>query len=242
MKLALLITTLVFATSSIAAPAVADRAMEIAGGVTPLTRDQFSASLARELATHFEIDGDLTIELARTWSAPSQVAANWKIEITDFPSVLASAMMIGCRVTADGVVVAQPTFVVRASLWRDVWATRLPLTYGAVFDPAVLEVRRVDALRERDAVRTSVGDRTYIFNRAIPAGRLLTWNDIARRPLVKKGEMVDVSASEGMLTVTMKAVAMENGSRGDTVTVRNPNSRKDFAALVVDENRVQIRF
>jgi hypothetical protein len=27
-----------------------------------------------------------------------------------------------------------------------------------------------------------------------------------------------------------------------TVTVRNPESRKDFAALVVSENRVQVRF
>jgi flagella basal body P-ring formation protein FlgA len=40
----------------------------------------------------------------------------------------------------------------------------------------------------------------------------------------------------------MKALAMENGSQGDTVTVRNPQSRKDFAAMVVDENRVQVRF
>jgi flagella basal body P-ring formation protein FlgA len=35
---------------------------------------------------------------------------------------------------------------------------------------------------------------------------------------------------------------MENGAQGDTVTVRNAESRKDFAAMVVSENRVQIRF
>jgi flagella basal body P-ring formation protein FlgA len=40
----------------------------------------------------------------------------------------------------------------------------------------------------------------------------------------------------------MKALAMENGARGDTITVRNPESRKDIAALVTDENRVQVRF
>jgi flagella basal body P-ring formation protein FlgA len=40
----------------------------------------------------------------------------------------------------------------------------------------------------------------------------------------------------------MKALAMENGAQGDTVTLRNPVSRKDFSALVVDENRVQVRF
>jgi flagella basal body P-ring formation protein FlgA len=40
----------------------------------------------------------------------------------------------------------------------------------------------------------------------------------------------------------MKALAMENGAQGDVVTVRNPESRKDFAAQVIDENRVQVRF
>jgi flagella basal body P-ring formation protein FlgA len=59
---------------------------------------------------------------------------------------------------------------------------------------------------------------------------------------VKKGDLVEVSASEGRLLVTLKALAMENGAQGDTVTVRNPESQKNFAAVVVDENRVQVRF
>jgi flagella basal body P-ring formation protein FlgA len=45
-----------------------------------------------------------------------------------------------------------------------------------------------------------------------------------------------------MLQITMKALALENGARGDTVTLRNPESQKNFAATVVDENRVQVRF
>ncbi|MCX6945752.1 MAG: flagella basal body P-ring formation protein FlgA [Opitutales bacterium] len=40
----------------------------------------------------------------------------------------------------------------------------------------------------------------------------------------------------------MKALALENGAQGDTVTLRNPESHKDFSALVIDENHVQVRF
>jgi flagella basal body P-ring formation protein FlgA len=76
----------------------------------------------------------------------------------------------------------------------------------------------------------------------VQAGRVLTWRDISRRPLVRKGDTVEVSAVDGALTITMKAVAMENGAQGDTVTIRNPDSRRDFSAQVVDENRVQVRF
>jgi flagella basal body P-ring formation protein FlgA len=59
---------------------------------------------------------------------------------------------------------------------------------------------------------------------------------------VRKGNLIEVAAIDGDLLITMKALAMESGAQGDTVTVRNPETRKDFSALVVDENRVQIRF
>lgn len=211
-------------------------------GPTPFARDLLLSELTRKLAAHFNLEGDLQLELLRAWTPPARVAAHWELQVLEFPSVASSSMMLRCRIVADAAPVTETTFVVRAQLWRDAWSTRQPLTIGGGFDPAMLEARRVDLFRDRDALPAAVGDRSYVFARAVPAGRLLTWRDVARRPLVKKGEMVEVSAVDGLLAVTMKAMAMENGAQGDTVTVRNPESRKDFAAMVIDENRVQVRF
>jgi len=208
----------------------------------PLARDQLLAALTRELTAHFNPEGELQLELVRPWSPPARVAGSWAVEVLEYPAVLSASMLVRCRLHADGAPVAETPLVLRASLMSDVWLTRVPLTGGALFDPAQLEARRIDLLRERNAVPVAVGDRSYIFARAVPAGRLLTWHDIGRRPLVRKGGLVDVSAAEGQLVITMKALAMENGAQGDTVTVRNPESQKSFAAVVVDENRVQVRF
>ena len=215
---------------------------EAPANALPLTRDALLASLAHDLTAHFNLEGDLDLELLRSWTPPAQVAANWSVNVVEYPSLAGSSMIVRCRVMADGALVAEPTLIVRATLWRDAWVARSPLTINGTFDPAVLETRRVDLFRERDALPAAVGDHSYIFTRGVSAGRLLTWRDISRRPLVKKGEMVEVSAVEGPLVVTMKALAMENGAQGDTVTVRNPDSQKNFAALVIDENRVQVRF
>ena len=209
---------------------------------THFTREQLLAGLTRALTTHFNFDGELQIELLRAWAPPVRTATVWDLNVVDFPASPASSMMVRCRLSADGTVALDTTLVLKAQLWRDAWASRLPLTVGALFDVTALETRRVDLLRERDVLPASVGDRSYIFSRAIPAGRLLTWRDIARRPLVKKGDIVEVSANDGPLLITMKALAMESGAQGETVTVRNPDSRKNFSALVVDENRVQVRF
>lgn len=209
---------------------------------TPLTRDHLLASLGREVAAHFNLEGDLQIELVRAWTPPARVAAAWDVRVLEYPAVPSASMLLRCRVLADGENAAETTFVVRAALLRDVWVARQPLNVGTPFDPALLDTRRVDLFRERDVLPAAVGDHSFVISRAVSAGRLLTWRDISRRPLVRKGELVEVSAADGLLVVTMKALAMENGAQGDTVTVRNPESRKDFAATVINENRVQVRF
>lgn len=212
------------------------------GAPTPLTREQLISLLTRDLAAHFNLEGDLQLELLREWTPPARVATSWQLSVLEYPTVASASMLVRCRISAGTAAVGDSTIVLRASLWRDAWATRQPLTIGTTFDVGMLEARRVDLFRERDVLPAAVGDRSFIFARGVPAGRLLTWHDIARRPLVKKGELVEVSAADGMLIVTLKALAMENGARGDTVTLRNPESQKNFAAVVIDEKRVQVRF
>jgi flagellar basal body P-ring formation protein FlgA len=209
---------------------------------TRLSREEFIAAIVRDLTGHFRLEGELQLELLRPWSAPEKTAAAWETVLLEYPATASSSMLLRCRHLADGVPAGDFTLVVRATLWRDAWAARQPLALGSAFDSALLDTRRVDFLRERDVLPVSAGDRSFIFGRAVSAGRTLTWRDITRRPLVRKGETVEVSASYGQLLVTLKGVALESGAQGDSVSIRNPDSRKDFTATVIDENRVQVRF
>jgi flagella basal body P-ring formation protein FlgA len=213
-----------------------------AGDAAPLAQADLLALLGRDLAAHFNLEGELQLELLRPWTPPACLAADWKVVVTEYPAIAASSMLLRCRVTADGNRSAEAVLQVRAALWREVWFSREPLTSGAVFDAARLESRRVDALRERDALPVTVGDNTFVVTRGLPAGRLVTWRDVARRPLVRKGDVVEVSAVEGQLAITLKAMAMENGAQGDAITVRNMDSKKNITAFVIDENHVQVRF
>ncbi len=211
-------------------------------GAAPLTQDDFLGLVARDLSAHFNLEGDLQLELLRLWESPDRVARRWQVTLLEYPAIPSASMLVRCRITADGVVVSDNPLVLRAALWRDTWVSRQPLANGATFDPSSLDVRRTDLFRERDAVPATVGDRSYIFARAVGAGRPLTWRDIAVRPLVRKGDLVEVSATDGTLSITMKGLAMQNGAQGETVQIRNLDSKKDFTAFVIDENRVQVRF
>ncbi len=210
--------------------------------LSPLDRETLIASLTSDLIAHFNLEGELQLELIRNWNPPKRTASTWIVTISEHPALPAATMMMRCRILADGELVAEESLIVRANLWRDGWVTRQPVATGETFEPSALEVRRVDQFRDREVLPATVGDRAFVYTRAVSAGRLLTWRDVTRRPLVRKGDLVEVTASDGPLLVTMKALALQNGAAGDIVTVRNPESRRDFSALVVDENHVKVRF
>jgi flagellar basal body P-ring formation protein FlgA len=47
---------------------------------------------------------------------------------------------------------------------------------------------------------------------------------------------------QGNLRITMKGQAVRNGALGEIVTIRNLESKRDFSAEVIDENKVRVRF
>lgn len=236
--IALFLAALLGATPLRSAPELRTAAV----AASAFTSDRLMAELTRELTGHFRIEGDLQLELIRPWTAPEKTAAAWDLAVLDTPPVPTSTLVVHYRLVGDGAVVADETLVLRASVWRDVWFTRQPAASGSPFDPSALDSRRVDCLRERDALPATAGDRSFMFARDVGADRMLTWHDVARRPLVRKGEVVEVVAAEGPLLVTLKALALQNGGQGDLVTVRNLESRKDIPALVVADDRVRVQF
>ena len=136
-------------------------------GSTPLTREAFVAAVAGDLTLHFNLVGELQLELLRAWAAPGRLARDWTVEVVEYPTLMAPSVLARCRVFADGQPAGEYTLTLRAALWRDAWAARQPLPLNGTFDPALLEVRRVDFLRERDALPTAVGDRAFLFTRSV---------------------------------------------------------------------------
>jgi flagella basal body P-ring formation protein FlgA len=208
---------------------------------SPLGTDQVLAALGRDLHARFNLAGDLQLDFANPWTPPSRFAKDWRVAVIEFPPGAGASMVVRFRVFADSVPLQDATVILRASLWRDAWFAREPLVSGGPLDTAFIEPRRVDSFRVRDAIPAGTLQSDLILTRSIQAGAMLTWFDVGHRPLVRKGDIVEVSASEGLLHVSMKGLALQNGALGDVVTVRNPESLKTIPALVVGESHVEVR-
>ena len=210
--------------------------------VYPLSKDVLIPELSRALISQFNVEGELQIELLTGLPRVAPSSGPWQVQVIEFPSAMASIMQVRLRVTGQGRDAVDVPVNLRAQVWREVWATREPIAKDSPFDPSILELRKVDVMRERNGVPSGAADGTMMFRTQVAAGRLIQWRDIERRALVRKGDMIDVVASDGMLTVKMKALALQNGASGEMITVRNMQSKRDISALVVGENQAQVRF
>ena len=194
--------------------------------------------IADTLADHYSMDGEWTLELVRAFAPPTDAF----IEIVEFPTKPTSQMMLRLNVYDAEGTRSSATIFVRVKIWRDAWVTAEPLTRGATMEAHRVETRRVDILRARDLVPADSDVSDLLVNRSLPAGRLITWRDVIRRPLVRRGQMIDVNAVDGTLAVSMKALALEDGAAGELVRVRNTESRREFAAVVIAPGNAEVRF
>jgi flagella basal body P-ring formation protein FlgA len=203
--------------------------------------EQILLDLAYQLHARFHLEGELDLEFASAWTAPEVQAREWRTSVVEFPAAATGAMLVRFRLFADGAPQKDATVMLRASLWRDAWFTQEPMPAGAPLEVTGLESRRVDYFRARDAIPANPLAHDFVTIRPVPAGAMLVWRDVANKPLVRRGEMVEVSAVDGLLHISMKALALQSGARGEIVNVRNPESLKIIPAVVVAENCVAVR-
>ena len=223
-------------------PAQAETATD-AALVAPaaFTQDTLLTELSRQIGERFQLRGELKLDVTHPFTSLA-VAGPVEVSILNCPARLSSSLLLQVRLQKDGRVLGDYSINLKVQLFRDAWASRMPIERGSNFDPAQLDAQHVDVLQQRDVVPvdSTEGDLTYATS--VSASRLLTWRDLSRRSLVKKGQIVEVTAVDGTLTITTKALAMENGAAGDMVRLRNIESKKDFSALVVADARAQVRF
>lgn len=222
------------------APAV----VTTSGVVTVNERDIVEA-LQRELTARYSLEGDLKLSLTQDWK-PLEIrnGRDWKLVIDQAPlGGLSSRPQIRFHIEAGGNQIGSWQETLRASLWRPVWFATRRLDRGATPDSSSCALKNIDTFAENLSYVPADTDLSiYEVAQGVGQDRPLTSRDLSLRPLVRKNQLVDVIVSEGSLNITMKGLALGTAGAGEMVSIRNPDSRKDFQAKVVGINTVQVKF
>ena len=209
-----------------------------------VTEAELIAAIEKDFPRRFPIKGELKVSLARPWAPLKLPGPDFFAECIQIAgNSLASNMGFTLRVVSDGKIVGEWPMQVRVELWQDVWVSTQRIDRGMVLEPGLLSQKRLDVLREFVTPLTVDQDlQGFEVNQTVQSGRPITRREIVERTVVKKGQLVDAVASEGGLSIRMRAMAMEAGPAGAVIRVRNIDSQKEFVAQVLNENQVQVRF
>ena len=226
-------------------PEAAAPAVVTSPGTVTIGEREILDALQRELIARYSLEGDLKLSLAQEWKPLDlRNGHDWKLIIDQAPlGGLSSRPQVRFHIESGGNQVGSWQESLRASLWRPVWVATRRLDRGATPDSSSCALKNIDTLAENlSFVPADTNLSIYEMAQGVGQDRPLTSRDLSLRPLVRKNQLVDVIVAEGSLNITMKGLALGTAGAGEMVSIRNPDSRKDFQAKVVGINTVQVKF
>ena len=120
-----------------------------------------------------------------------------------------------------------------ARAWQNQIALIKPVVYGQVFQAADVTDRRV--LVDRVADETLLTKLQIVGQQAsrdLQAGTVLTARLVEAVPLARQGQFITVTLNQGSVRVKTVARAMENGSYGQTIKVKNESNEEVYQVVL----------
>lgn len=167
-------------------------------------------------------------------------AADYRIELPygvrfNFPTVVYAV------VTLDGQAYTKVSLSLDVRLFQDVVVATRSLAANELIVPDSIKYERMDIGRLSQGYITSLDDVAGMqARRTISPGTPLNKYMLAKPDVIKRGATVSILVRMGDMEVTAAGEAMQSGSVGDVIRVRNVNSKKVVTAQVLDGTSVLI--
>ena len=227
-------------------PETAAPAAGAAAARTPraFTSDDLVNELQKQLASYFGLKGDLKLSLTRDWRSVQLPGKDFDLTLTDYPPEgITSSFGLKFKIASGGVQVGEWQVQIRAQLWQSVWVSQGRMERGQALDKSMLNAEKIDVLREKQTLLSDDTDPDgYDVAQGIGPGMPIAKQDVIERPVIHRGDLVEVIATQGMLDIHMKALALEDGGLNSLIKMRNLDSSKQFSAQILNENEVKVHF
>lgn len=140
---------------------------------------------------------------------------------------------------ADGNVLRRVAGTAKLTLWITAPAAARPLNKGETLDPAAVTFMRMNASQMKDVPWDGQGGPWQVI-RTIGTGEPILQSDLASKSMVRRGNILTLIFSRGNLHMTIQAEALADGEPGQTIPVRNLQTKKQVYATVKDGSTVTI--
>lgn len=140
---------------------------------------------------------------------------------------------------ADGKVLRRVAGTAKLTLWITAPAAARPLNKGETLNPADITFMRMNAAQMKDVPWDGQGGPWQII-RSIGTGEPILQSDLANKSMVRRGNILNLVFERGNLHMSIQAEALADGQPGETIPVRNLQTKKQVYAIVKDGSTVVI--
>ncbi|MDL2268136.1 flagellar basal body P-ring formation chaperone FlgA, partial [Desulfovibrio sp. OttesenSCG-928-G15] len=139
----------------------------------------------------------------------------------------------------DGTVVQKLTGSVFADCWAEVPCSTVTLNRDDLLEHSKVTFKRMNLANLRSDPWDGRGG-PWRVSRPIGVGQVIYASDVAHIPTVRKGSIVTLVYEGRTVQLALQAEALADGAAGETILVRNLESRKDVYAVVRDSSTVVV--
>jgi flagella basal body P-ring formation protein FlgA len=178
-------------------------------------------------------DCELQIQIS---SVPANLASDWALDMNVDLSKNTVMIPIYSSSQPDkkGWVVAQ------IKRYQNIPVLNRSAKMGDVITRNMLVIEKRQLMNTRETILNKEAIEGMQTSRFINAGQALTYSDLKKETILKRGQIVKVLVGNQSFEVSMSGQAEEAGALGDIVKIKNLDSQKVFAAKVVERGVVRI--
>lgn len=140
---------------------------------------------------------------------------------------------------ADGTVLRRVAGTAKLTLWVTAPAAARPINKGETLAPDAITFMRVNAAAMKDMPWDGQGGPWQAI-RAIGTGETILQSDLVNKLTVRRGNILTLNYSRGNVHMSIRAEALADGEPGQTIPVRNLQTKKQVYATVKDGSTVEI--
>ncbi len=175
-----------------------------------------------------------------TISVPADKAL--QLRVLYHPGTPMAYMRVKFSLRTDDEQLGEWTVYYRAKLYRDVWVARSPGQVKKPLDQVDLAKERRDVINVRQSLwQGKKTDSKFCLAQGVSSGSLIYDRHVKLTPVVKRGQIVDAFVQLRSLTIRLKAEVLEDGAPGETVRMRNLQTKKELRGTVINEKFIKVR-
>ncbi len=140
----------------------------------------------------------------------------------------------------DGTQIRRFTGTAMLHVWQEVPSPSVQLSRGDAIHVSQINLIRQNLAFAKGEVWDGRGGPWQV-KRSISPGQVILASDIEPLAMIGRGEVITLEYRKGSVLLQVQAEALADGGLGDTILVRNLQSKKQIYAKVFDANRVVIQ-